>query len=142
VSELTKKLETEIEFLNKSYGTSTLEQWKSETIKIAEQVWTILNTDAVSFDDDHLISLIAYSIIFWDNERKYQAIAKMWNRILEAVNTNDLVTQSRLGSIINVVLVNLDKKRVGSILTGIDQFDRNKNYGMQLVDLIRNFITK
>lgn len=122
--------------LNKQYGQIPFEEWKVKSEVLSEQVWLIFS-NSEDFEQNHeLISLIASSLVFWNESQKYQTISKLWVKL---ITVKSIEIQNKLGSILSVLANGLSKEHVQSHLIGIENVDKSQKYGTEMVRFIRQY---
>lgn len=133
------ELEANAQKLNAQYHTEiTVEQWTEEFKKLSAEVWSLvclsqeLRTPIV---DKDLLSMIARAVVFWDQLQKIECFDLLW---LSALDTNDIATENRICSIMQVEAYR-NPDALKSVLRGVNKLDPNRNYGSAMASLIRQY---
>jgi hypothetical protein len=131
MSILIKELEAKSQELNKNYSKISFEEWKSETKKIADQVWFFFNSEYWDEKNLDLISLIARSIVFWDDSKKQLTAKKLYTKAMKSL---DLKTQENLSSIIKVIIMRTGSNCLKNMPIPVDP---NKKHSATLSEIVR-----
>jgi hypothetical protein len=128
------ELEREIIVLNGKYSKIPFDDWHSQARALAYKALDMYRFEPEYTDD--MISLIARSIVFWGEDEQLATMQDMW---IEAIASDNIEFQGRLGSIIEVVSISYPKDTMRDHLPGIDQIDRTRQYGVGLATVIRRY---
>jgi hypothetical protein len=128
------KLADEMQSLIKNYSKMPISLWTEKTKILAGRVLAIFNTEPVDYSDN-MISLIARSIVFWDETTQIKAVETLWNKI----TASEMELQDRLASIVFVVMNGIEVDKIKGSLPGIEKLDTKKSYGSNMAALLRKY---